>query len=164
MNILKVFKVISRKNSLRILMMLKESCATISEISSELSIERSKVEREIRKLEKMGLLKRIGKKEGEDLYDLASADVYELLESGERIAPKKIYEGVKGEKIVDLRGEICPVPTMTTKRVFEKANKGELIEIWVDYPLAKERIVSKYSDFILGVEDRGDFWRIILKK
>ncbi len=164
MKILKLFKVLSRKTVFSVLMTLKDSCGTPSEISKSLGIEVSKIQRALRDLERMRLVRRIGKREGEDLYDLASVDVYRLLQSGNRICPPKVFEGAKGEKILDVRGEICPVPLVELKRVFENSIEGELIEIWVDYPLSKERILSFYREHVVWFEEMEGFWRIVLRK
>ena len=43
-------------------------------------------------------------------------------------------------KTVDVRGEICPYPDMKTMVALKKMEKGEVLEVFMDYPLSIERI------------------------
>ncbi|MBL7208530.1 MAG: sulfurtransferase TusA family protein [Dehalococcoidia bacterium] len=46
----------------------------------------------------------------------------------------------KVDKTLDVRGEICPNPDVRTMTTLEKMEKGEILEVLVDYPLSVERI------------------------
>lgn len=43
-------------------------------------------------------------------------------------------------KTIDERGKICPYPDVDTMTTLKKMNKGEILEVLVDYPLSVERI------------------------
>ncbi len=74
---------------------------------------------------------------------------------------------VKPTKTIDERGEVCPVPDVDTKRALKKMEKGEILEVLIDYPLSKERIpatVKKEGHEVLAVEEIGPSeWRILIK-
>ena len=116
------------------------------------------------KLEGAGLVKRIGYRDGYILYDLTSAKVYRLLESGVELTEKRVFENVNGQRIVDIRGELCPVPLIKAEKIWKKLRSGETIEIWTDYELSKERILTKYKNFVVSCEEINGFWRIVLRK
>ena len=44
------------------------------------------------------------------------------------------------DKTLDVRGEICPNPDLRTMTTLEKMDKGQILEVLVDYPLSVERI------------------------
>ena len=46
----------------------------------------------------------------------------------------------KVDKTLDVRGEICPNPDVRTMTTLEKMEKGQILEVLVDYPLSVERI------------------------
>ena len=43
-------------------------------------------------------------------------------------------------KSIDVRGEVCPIPDVDSKRAWKKMAAGEVLEVLIDYPLSKERI------------------------
>ena len=43
-------------------------------------------------------------------------------------------------KSLDVRGKICPYPDMDTMTTLKKMEKGEVLEVLLDYPLSVERI------------------------
>lgn len=43
-------------------------------------------------------------------------------------------------KTIDERGKICPYPDVDTMTTLKKMNKGEILEVLIDYPLSVERI------------------------
>jgi len=47
---------------------------------------------------------------------------------------------IKVDKTLDVRGEICPNPDVRTMTTLEKMEKGQILEVLVDYPLSVERI------------------------
>jgi tRNA 2-thiouridine synthesizing protein A len=58
-------------------------------------------------------------------------------------------------KTLDVRGEICPYPDVNTMTTLKQMNKGEILEILVDYPMSVERIprsAKKNGHKVLAVE------------
>ncbi|MDY7019412.1 MAG: sulfurtransferase TusA family protein [Chloroflexota bacterium] len=49
-------------------------------------------------------------------------------------------EEIKADKTLDVRGEICPNPDVKTMTTLEKMEKGQILEVLLDYPLSVERI------------------------
>ncbi len=162
--IVTIFKILAHGKRLTILSLLKDRCRTPGELSKMMKVPKSEIQKHLDRLEEAGLVKRIGMRDGEVLYDLSSVKVYKLLETGTMLLKKKVFENISGEKIVDVRGEICPVPLIETEKVFKELEEGKVFEVWTDYPLSKERIVSMYMNFIVNVENKGSFWRIVIRK
>ncbi|TFG25781.1 MAG: hypothetical protein EU532_11420 [Promethearchaeota archaeon] len=74
-------------------------------------------------------------------------------------------------RILDIRGRICPMTFIYTKLSLEEMNKGEILEVLVDYPAAVENVPysCKRQDLaeIVGVEEIDTpkkYWKIILEK
>ncbi len=58
-------------------------------------------------------------------------------------------------KSLDVRGKICPYPDMDTMTTLKKMEKGEVLEVLLDYPLSVERIprnLKKQKHKLLEVE------------
>ena len=74
---------------------------------------------------------------------------------------------IEPTKTIDVRGEVCPVPDVDTKRALKKMNSGEVLEVLIDYAMSKERIpasVEKNGHEVLAIEDVGPSeWRILIK-
>ena len=49
-------------------------------------------------------------------------------------------EQITPTKTLDVCGEICPYPDMNTMTTLKKMQKGEILEVLLDYPLSVERI------------------------
>jgi len=47
---------------------------------------------------------------------------------------------VKVNQTLDVRGEICPNPDVKSMTALEKMEKGQILEVLIDYPLSLERI------------------------
>jgi len=47
---------------------------------------------------------------------------------------------ITATKTLDVRGKICPYPDMDTMTTLKKMQKGEVLEVLLDYPLSVERI------------------------
>ena len=75
---------------------------------------------------------------------------------------------VKVDKTLDVRGEVCPVPDVETRRALKKMKPGEVLEVLIDYPLSKERIpanVQKDGNEVIAIEETGPSeWRILIRK
>lgn len=75
---------------------------------------------------------------------------------------------VKPNYTLDVRGEVCPVPDVETKRKLKTMQSGEVLEVLVDYPLSKERIpqgVKEVGGEVIAIEEVGPSeWRLLIKK
>ena len=75
---------------------------------------------------------------------------------------------IKVDRTLDVRGEVCPVPDVETKRALKDMQSGQVLEVLIDYPLSKERIpanVQKEGHEILAIEEIGPSeWRILIKR
>ena len=49
-------------------------------------------------------------------------------------------EEITPTKTLDVCGKICPYPDMNTMTILKKMEKGEVLEVLMDYPLSVERI------------------------
>ncbi len=161
---IKIFKALAHEKRVMILGILYDRCRTVKELCEMLNMNRASVYKHLVKLENAGLIKRIGYRDGDVLYDLASAKVYRLLENSAELMNEQSFENVNSSEILDVRGELCPIPLIKTERAWERLEPGELLEIWVDYELSKERLLTKYRNFIVVCEKYNNFWRIVLKK
>ncbi len=74
---------------------------------------------------------------------------------------------IKATKTLDVRGEICPYPDVNTITTLKKMNKGEILEVLVDYPMSVERIprnAKKNGHKVLAVEQvDGPNHRILIE-
>ncbi|MBA7505316.1 putative sulfur carrier protein [subsurface metagenome] len=74
-------------------------------------------------------------------------------------------------KKLDLRGKICPMTFVYTKLAIEELNKGDIIEVVVDFPPAVENIpdsckrqsLAELLD-ITEIDSHKKSWRLSLKK
>lgn len=75
---------------------------------------------------------------------------------------------VKPDYTLDMRGEVCPVPDVETRRKLKTMKSGEILEVLIDYPLSKERIPAnapKEGGQVLSIEETGPSeWKILIKK
>ena len=74
---------------------------------------------------------------------------------------------IKVDKTLDVRGEICPNPDVRTLTTLEKMEKGQILEVLLDYPLSVERIprnVENRKHKVLKVEQiSGPDHRILIE-
>ncbi|WP_292598410.1 sulfurtransferase TusA family protein [Mesotoga sp. UBA6090] len=70
-------------------------------------------------------------------------------------------------KSVDVRGEVCHVPDVETKRSLEKMKAGEILEVCIDYAMSMERIpeaVRAKGHEVLEIDEVGNSkWKIYIK-
>ena len=67
-------------------------------------------------------------------------------------------EEITPTKTLDVCGEICPYPDMNTMTTLKKMQKGEILEVLLDYPLSVERIprnLKKQGHKLLQDEELG---------
>lgn len=74
-------------------------------------------------------------------------------------------------KKLDLRGKICPMTFVYTKLAIEELNKGDIIEVLVDYPPAVENVPEscKRQNLaelleITDIDSQRKSWQLKLKK
>ena len=74
-------------------------------------------------------------------------------------------------KKLDLRGKICPMTFVYTKLAIEELNKGDIIEVLVDYPPAVENVPESCKRQSLAelleitdIDSQRKSWRLKLKK
>jgi len=74
----------------------------------------------------------------------------------------------KVDKSIDVRGEVCPIPDVETKRALKSMESGQILEIMLDYPLSKERIpeaVKREGNEVIAIDEVGSSeWKILIKK
>jgi len=66
-----------------------------------------------------------------------------------------VTDEIKVDKTLDVKGEICPNPDVRTLTTLEKMEKGQILEVLLDYPLSVERIprnVENRKHKVLKVE------------
>jgi len=76
-------------------------------------------------------------------------------------------EEIKPTKSLDVCGKICPYPDLDTMSTLKKMQKGEILEVLIDYPLSVERIprgVKKKGHKVLSVEKvDGTVFKILIE-
>jgi tRNA 2-thiouridine synthesizing protein A len=68
---------------------------------------------------------------------------------------------------LDVRGKVCPVPLLLTKRKLESMHSGEVVEVLSDFPQTRDNIrslVERTGNETLKVEDERGIFRIVIKK
>lgn len=71
------------------------------------------------------------------------------------------------DSVLDVRGEICPIPLIRTKKQIDQMASGEILKVITNTPEAPQNIdawTKKSGDRILGVENEGNTFVIYLKK
>jgi tRNA 2-thiouridine synthesizing protein A len=85
----------------------------------------------------------------------------------EKGGAKMATNELKPDKTLDVRGEICPNPDVKTMTALEKMEKGQILEVLVDYPLSLERIprnAEKRKHKVLKIEKiSGPEHRILIE-
>jgi len=68
---------------------------------------------------------------------------------------------------LDVRGKICPIPLLFTKRKLESMSEGEVLQVIGDYPQTRENIlklVERTRNEVLGVEEAKGAFKITIRK
>ncbi|MCK4233842.1 sulfurtransferase TusA family protein [candidate division WOR-3 bacterium] len=74
---------------------------------------------------------------------------------------------IKVDRIVDVIGEICPVPLMKTRKALHTSKRGEIFEIIGTHGESKKEIqlaVKSSGNRILKQFEEEDIWHIIIEK
>ncbi len=76
--------------------------------------------------------------------------------------------GIKIDKVLDIKGEICPYTFVKSKLALEEMEEGEVLKVIVDYPPATENVprsLEKEGNEIISVEKVGEkMWEIVVRK
>ncbi|MBC8492930.1 MAG: sulfurtransferase TusA family protein [Chloroflexi bacterium] len=76
-------------------------------------------------------------------------------------------EAITPTKTLDVRGEICPYPDVNSMTTLKQMEKGEILEVLLDYPLSVERLprsAKKWGHKVLGIEQLdGPNHRILIE-
>ncbi|HEY8542599.1 MAG TPA: sulfurtransferase TusA family protein [Pseudothermotoga sp.] len=176
-----LFKVLANQKRLEILMLLMDGCLTATEVASKLDMNISTAYRYLLQMQDFGLLTIIKSKDG-DRFDLSSPHILHMIEEATEILSISkqsavlsgkfvIYYNSEGnlpqpQRILDVRGEVCPIPDLRTKKELELMQNGEILLVIVDYPISKERIPSYYKrlGFDVWLVDNGKEAKIYIKK
>ncbi|ODS32615.1 MAG: sulfurtransferase [Candidatus Scalindua rubra] len=77
-------------------------------------------------------------------------------------------KGIKPDKIVDLKGEVCPYTFVKSKLALEEMNQAQVLEIIVDHEPAVENVprsLRNEGQKILSVDKINNTdWKILIKK
>ena len=68
---------------------------------------------------------------------------------------------------LDVRGEACPYPLIRTKQQVDKLQKGEVLKVLANDPVAPQNIdawVKKSGNELLAVELDGGTYNIFVRK
>ncbi len=74
----------------------------------------------------------------------------------------------KIDRVLDIKGEICPYTFVKSKLALEEMEDGEVLKVIVDYPPATENVprsLEKEGNEIISVEKTGEKeWEVIVRK
>lgn len=73
----------------------------------------------------------------------------------------------KVNTVVDVIGEICPIPLIETRKAMNKSRSGEIIEIMGTHDSSKEEIpmaVESAGSEIVKVFEEEGIWHILIRK
>jgi tRNA 2-thiouridine synthesizing protein A len=68
---------------------------------------------------------------------------------------------------LDVRGEACPYPLIRTKQQVEKLQKGEVLKVLAEDPVAPQNIdawAKKSGNELLAVETNNGIYNIFVRK
>jgi tRNA 2-thiouridine synthesizing protein A len=70
-------------------------------------------------------------------------------------------------EVLDVRGKICPIPLLLTKRKLESMRDGEILEVLGDYPQTRENIqklAQRTGNETVKVDESEGEFRILIRK
>ncbi|WP_459996914.1 sulfurtransferase TusA family protein [Marinitoga arctica] len=170
LSIQELFKVLSNQTRIEILIAIFDNYLTTSEISEKLGYDISTIYRHLIYMKKLGILKS-ERRNGIEYFDFYSTRIFHIIENAydfiSEINGDKIIDctsmgeclfdknslNIEPDVILDMRGEICPVPDIQTRKVLKNMKKDQILLVIVDYPLSAERIpisVTKEGHILLG--------------
>lgn len=180
-----LFKIFSSQTKLEILITIFDNNLTASEIANRLNKDLSTIYRHLVQLKNIGILKSKRVK-GIEYFDFSSTKVFQLIENaieflneinGEHVIDcsslkecffAKSPNNLNPDYVLDVRGEICPVPDIKTRKMLETLEEGKILLVIVDYPLSAERIsisVSKMGSKVLAkISEKAGEVKIFIQK
>jgi len=77
-------------------------------------------------------------------------------------------QGIKADKELDIRGEVCPFTFVKSKLALETMKEGEVLRVIIDYEPSAENVpksMREEGQEVLAVNRLGDrLWEILVKK
>lgn len=77
-------------------------------------------------------------------------------------------QGIKADKELDIRGEVCPFTFVKSKLALETMQEGEVLRVIIDYEPSAENVpksMREEGQEVLAVNRLGDrLWEILVKK
>ncbi|MCS6875713.1 MAG: sulfurtransferase TusA family protein [Aquificaceae bacterium] len=77
-------------------------------------------------------------------------------------------EGIKHDRELDIRGDVCPFTFVKSKLALEQMEKGQVLRVLVDYKPSAESVpksMKEEGQEVLAVNQLAEnLWEIILKK
>ena len=72
-------------------------------------------------------------------------------------------------KVVDVKGQTCPIPLIETRKAIRKLNPGDELEVIGDHDASKMEIpmaVESLGEELVKIEEDSDgkTWRIFIRK
>jgi len=173
------FKLLANQRRLEILMLLTEGCMTANEVAKSLKMDISTAFRYLDQMARKGLLRVIHTKEG-DRFDLASEHIMHILEevsvwlkeSG-KFDGNAVFHYILDAKelprpdfVLDMRGEMCPIPDLQTKKQLTQMQPGQKLMVVLDYPISKERILNycKKHGYTVWITEKGAECTLCIQK
>jgi len=75
---------------------------------------------------------------------------------------------VKADVILDVSGEVCPMPLVKTRRALDKMEKGMILEIIGTNKESKLDIIMAVQELKMELikeeTDKNEKWRLIIRK
>ncbi|MDZ4383696.1 MAG: sulfurtransferase TusA family protein [Thermodesulfovibrionia bacterium] len=79
-----------------------------------------------------------------------------------------VKKDTKIDRVLDIKGEICPYTFVKSKLALEEMEDGEVLKVIVDYPPATENVprsLEKEGNEIIAVKKTGEKeWEVIVRK
>ncbi|WGS64317.1 sulfurtransferase TusA family protein [Marinitoga aeolica] len=165
-----LFKALANQIRMEILISIFDNYLTASEIAEKLNHDISTIYRHLLHMKKIGILKS-ERKNGIEYFDFSSTKIFHIIENAiefiSEIKGNKVIDcthmgrclldqnslNIEPDMILDMRGEICPVPDIQTRKVLKNMKKEQVLLVIVDYPLSAERIpisIAKEGHILLG--------------
>ena len=77
-------------------------------------------------------------------------------------------EDIKSDKLIDLKGQVCPFTFVRSKLAIEKMNLGEVLEIIFDHKPAIENVpksMENEGQKLLKIDQTGEKeWHVFVRK
>ena len=79
-----------------------------------------------------------------------------------------INDGIETDRILDLKGEVCPYTFVKTKLALEKMEPGQVLRVLIDYPSSVDNVprsAKSEGHQVLAIDqvEEGQ-WAIVIQK